>query len=111
MSEIAENQRSARSTDEIILAMSGLVLHSRSTMKRTTIRDFRNHYSRVLKWVAAGEEVEVTRRGIVVAKVIPAAPSTKRVAWAKSAAWNRPLWSKPLTDRQRDAVLAESQGI
>ena len=45
-------------------------------MKSTTVRELRNNYSRVLKWVSKGEEVEVTRRGKVVAKVIPPMPAS-----------------------------------
>ncbi|MDB6128455.1 MAG: Antitoxin [Verrucomicrobia bacterium] len=79
-------------------------------MKTATIREFRNHYSRVLKWVAGGEEVEITRHGTVVAKVVPAATPPAKVDWTRSAALNRPAWSKALSNRERDAILAESQG-
>jgi prevent-host-death family protein len=80
-------------------------------MKSTTVRELRNNYSKVLKWVAKGEEVEVTRRGKVVAKVIPPLPSLpSKVDWTKSAALNRKPWSTTLTSRQSAAILAESQG-
>lgn len=80
-------------------------------MKSTTVRELRNNYSKVLKWVAKGEEVEVTRRGKVVAKVIPpeGAKITK-VDWAQSAALTRPAWSTALTNQQSAAILADSQG-
>lgn len=82
-----------------------------SHMKTTTVRELRNNYSKVLQWVAKGEEVEVTRRGKVVAKVIPPA-STKAttVDWTQSAALNRPAWSTALTSQQSAAILADSQG-
>ena len=80
-------------------------------MKSTTVRELRNNYSKVLKWVSKGEEVEVTRRGKVVAKVIPAVPSSpSEVDWSKSAALNRKAWSTGLTSDQSAAILAESQG-
>lgn len=80
-------------------------------MKSTTVRELRNNYSKVLKWVSKGEEVEVTRRGIVVAKVIPPAPvSPTEVDWSKSAALTRKPWSTRLTLDQSAAILAESQG-
>ncbi|MGH7945765.1 MAG: type II toxin-antitoxin system Phd/YefM family antitoxin, partial [Opitutaceae bacterium] len=64
-----------------------------------------------LKWVSKGEEVEVTRRGKVVAKVIPPVPaSPSEVDWTKSAALNREPWSTALTSDQSAAILAESQG-
>jgi prevent-host-death family protein len=80
-------------------------------MKSTTVRELRNNYSRVLTWVARGEEVEVTRRGKVVARVIPpVAVSPGDVDWSQSAALTRKSWSVTLTSDQSAAILAESQG-
>jgi prevent-host-death family protein len=80
-------------------------------MKSTTVRELRNNYSKVLKWVSKGEEVEVTRRGKVVAKVIPPPPThPSAVDWSRSAALNRKPWSAPLTPDQSAAILVESQG-
>lgn len=80
-------------------------------MKSTTVRELRNNYSKVLKWVSKGEEVEVTRRGKVVAKVIPPVlAGSSEVDWTKSAALNRKPWSAALASDQSAAILAESQG-
>ena len=82
-----------------------------SHMKTTTVRELRNNYSQVLKWVAKGEEVDVTRRGKIVAKVVP--PSLAKAAqvdWSQSAALNRPAWSITLTAAESGALLADSQG-
>jgi prevent-host-death family protein len=80
-------------------------------MKSTTVRELRNNYAKVLRWVAKGEEVEVTRRGKVVAKVIPPVLSSRsEVDWSKSAALNRKPWSRVLTSEQSAAVLADSRG-
>lgn len=80
-------------------------------MKTTSVRELRNNYAQVLKWVGKGEEVEVTRRGKVVAKVVPVIPAkAKNVDWAESAAHNRPTWPKVLTAKESAGVLAESQG-
>jgi prevent-host-death family protein len=80
-------------------------------MKSTTVRELRNNYSKVLQWVSNGEEVEVTRRGKVVAKVVPPVPAhSAEVDWSKSAAFNRKPWTKSLTAEESAAVLADSQG-
>jgi prevent-host-death family protein len=57
-------------------------------MKRATVRDLRNHYSRLLAWVSAGEEITITQRGKPVARLMPAlAPSAMgAVDWNQSAA-------------------------
>jgi prevent-host-death family protein len=80
-------------------------------MKTTTVRELRNNYSKVLQWVSKGEEVEVTRRGKIVAKVVPpTSAKATRIDWAQSAAFNRPAWSKTLTAKKSAAILADSQG-
>jgi len=80
-------------------------------MRSTTVRELRNNYSKVLEWVAAGDEVEVTRRGKIVAKVVPVSPSLRRkVDWSKSAALNRQPWAKTLTLEQKNGLLADSRG-
>ena len=53
----------------------------------------------------------MTRRGKVVAKVVPPVPASPlAVDWTKSAALNRKPWSTALTSVQSAAILAESQG-
>ncbi len=88
-----------------------MMCYTLSHMKTTTVRELRNNYAQVMKWVGKGEEVEVTRRGKVVAKVVPAvAAKVTAVDWTLSAAHNRPAWSRALTAKESAAVLAESQG-
>ena len=40
-------------------------------MKTATTREVQHHFSKVLDWVEAGEEVIVTRRGEDVALIVP----------------------------------------
>ena len=80
-------------------------------MKTTTVRELRNNYSKVLKWVSKGEEVEVTRRGKAVAKVVPVASvNPTRVDWAQSAALKILPWTATLSEVETKAILSESQG-
>jgi prevent-host-death family protein len=79
-------------------------------MKTATVRELRNNYTRVLGWVAKGEVVEVTRRGKVVAKVIPPIGPATQVDWTASAALTRPAWANTLTAKASAALLADSQG-
>jgi prevent-host-death family protein len=79
-------------------------------MKTTTVRELRNNYARVLKWVSSGQEVQVTRRGKVVAKVVPPAGASLKLDWTRSAALNRPELSRTLGAKESASVLAESQG-
>ncbi|PTY01226.1 type II toxin-antitoxin system prevent-host-death family antitoxin [Opitutus sp. ER46] len=80
-------------------------------MKTASVRELRNNYAEILRWVGAGEEVQVTRRGQIVARVVP--PTMKvpqTVDWSRSAALTRAPWTRHLTAEQSASILAESQG-
>lgn len=40
-------------------------------MKTATVADLRNHFPKIAAWIAAGEEVKVTRRGKTLARLVP----------------------------------------
>jgi prevent-host-death family protein len=94
------------------LARAVIVLHDCSTMKTTTVRELRNNYAKVLRWVSAGEEVHVTRRGRIVARVVPPQPvSPRKLDWKESAAFKHPGWLHKLHAADSAAVLADSQPV
>ena len=56
-------------------------------MKTATVRQLRNQYRELLGWVAAGEEVTISQRGKVIARLVPQSTETsKRTDWVRSAA-------------------------
>jgi len=81
-------------------------------MKTATVRELRNNYSKILRWIGSGEEVQVTRRGTPIAKVVPVeekAPAN--LDWSKSAALTRKPWARTLSADESAAMLAENQGF
>ena len=71
-------------------------------MKTASVRDLRNHYTSVLNWIKAGEDVLITNRGVVIARLIPeTAASAETVDWANSP--------EVLRDRSQDPVLSAEQ--
>ncbi len=59
-------------------------------MKTATIRDLRDRYTSLLRWLRAGEEIVITRRGKAVAKLVPMGPdSSGPVDWSASPALTR----------------------
>ncbi len=77
-------------------------LHFCATMKMATVRDLRNRYTSVLRWVSAGEDVLITQRGIVIARLSPETAQTAQVVdWASSP--------EVLRDRSGDHVLSAEQ--
>lgn len=40
-------------------------------MKTATVRDLRNNFARVSRWLEAGEKVEITKRGVLLGTITP----------------------------------------
>jgi prevent-host-death family protein len=71
-------------------------------MRTATVRDLRNHYTSLLRWISAGEEILITQKGVVIARLVPAsAQSAQIVNWADSPEVRR--------DRSRDTILSAKQ--
>jgi len=77
-------------------------------MKTASVQQLPERWPEILRWVAAGEEVEVTQQDKVIAKVVPAAPALAPqpdfLARAK-AIWGEQPTGKPLSE-----VVAEARG-
>jgi prevent-host-death family protein len=76
----------------------------------TTVRDLRNNYAQLLRRVAAGQEVTITRRGRIVARLVPAGDESPPVDWTQSAARRRPRPGRPRGAARREKVLTEGSG-
>jgi antitoxin (DNA-binding transcriptional repressor) of toxin-antitoxin stability system len=76
-------------------------------MKTATVRDLRNHFADVAKWIEVGEAVTITRNGAVFATLAPARRAQPRkIDWAArlkkfppvgkglSKAATRALWAR-----------------
>jgi prevent-host-death family protein len=73
-------------------------------MKTATVRDLRNHYTSLLGWVKAGEEVLITQSGKPVARLIPEKPpEPAKVNWADSPAVTR--------DRSSEKILTAQESL
>jgi antitoxin (DNA-binding transcriptional repressor) of toxin-antitoxin stability system len=81
-------------------------------MKTVTVRDLRNRYLELLRWLEAGEEIVIKRRGHVVAHLVPPAVSlSAKVDWTKSAAVRRDRrGDRVLSAKESAVLLRESQG-
>lgn len=56
---------------------SKAVIHICLTMKTATIRDLRNSFPTVAKWIEEGECVEITKSGKPFARLAPIPPETQ----------------------------------
>ena len=72
-------------------------------MKTATVQQLPQKWAQILEWVAAGEEVELTEKDKVVAKVVPAM-RPDFLSRAKSI-WGEQPAGKPLSE-----LVAEGRG-
>jgi prevent-host-death family protein len=81
-------------------------------MKTATVRDLRNHYTLLLEWLAAGEEILITQRGKSIGRLIPEPVSgNRRVDWSASMAVRRDRsGERTLTAKESTQIIREAGG-
>ena len=81
-------------------------------MRTATVRDLRNRYASLLSWIGAGEEIVITQRGKVIARLIPEREeNVQKVDWTQSPAIKRDRTnSRVLTATESRDLLHESSG-
>ena len=72
-------------------------------MKTATVRDLRNNFAEVSKWIEHGEQVSITRNGAAFATLVPAEVSKPaKVDWKARFAKRKPVgkgMSKEATEK------------
>jgi antitoxin (DNA-binding transcriptional repressor) of toxin-antitoxin stability system len=81
-------------------------------MKTATVRDLRNRYTSLLRWISAGEEILITQHGVVIARLSPETAETARlVNWADAPEVRRDRSHDPiLSAAQSEALIADAGG-
>jgi antitoxin (DNA-binding transcriptional repressor) of toxin-antitoxin stability system len=80
-------------------------------MKTATVRDVQHHFGKVLAWVEGGEEVQITRRSKLVARLVPSGPANPApVSLPDFAARARAIWgAQPKGRSLSKTILAERE--
>jgi prevent-host-death family protein len=64
-------------------------------MKTATVRELRNNFASLAKWIERGEQITITRNGEDLAMLSPAAPKKpSKVDWAARFAKYKPVGRK-----------------
>jgi len=80
-------------------------------MRTATVRDLRNHYTSLLSWVSAGEEIVITQRGKPVARLIPEKPAEpNKVNWAEAPEVTRDRSGERLLTAEESLALIHEAG-
>jgi len=73
-------------------------------MRTATVRDLSNHYTSLLGWISAGEEIVITQRGKPVARLIPEKPAPPgTVDWSEAPEITR--------DRTGERMLSAEESL
>jgi len=75
-------------------------------MKTASVQQVQQQWPEILRWVAAGEEVQVTQRDQVVARVVPAQP----VATPDFLARAKAVWGEPPPGKALSTIVSEARG-
>lgn len=77
-------------------------------MKTASIQQVPERWAEILRWVAAGKEVQVIQQDKVIARVVPAA--TSPVPHPDFLARARAIWGEQPPGKPLSAVVAEARG-
>lgn len=80
-------------------------------MKTATVRDLRNRYTGILRWIASGEVVQITQRGKAVARLVPEVPGSRAdIDWNQSSAIQRDRTREKQLDSAESSKLIREAG-
>jgi antitoxin (DNA-binding transcriptional repressor) of toxin-antitoxin stability system len=79
-------------------------------MKTATVREMRHDFGRVLSWIEEGEQVEITKRKRVVARLVPVKAQPRKVEWPDFAARRRKLFPNGVKGKPVSEIIDEGRG-
>lgn len=65
------------------------------------VHEAKTHLSKLLEEVEDGSSVEITNRGRVVARLVPAQPRRPNLGWARGRGWIADDFDAPLSDEEQ----------
>ena len=74
-------------------------------MKTATVRDLRNHFSRIAKWLKNGDEVVITMRGKTIGRIVPERLPQSKIAMPDFAARITREYPHPQIPPEESAAL------
>ena len=91
--------RGAKGKDWLSASVGSIIL---ITVRTATVRDLQRKFLMLSRWIENGEEIEITRRGRLIARLVP--PSSGRKGNVK-----KPDIMKRLRDIYGDFVMPEEE--
>ena len=80
-----------------------------ANMKTASVRKVQHHLSEVLRWVERGQEVIITRRNRIVARMVPAGGSSNPVEWPNFLERARKTWGSRPRGKPVSRIIIEER--
>ena len=79
-------------------------------MKTASVREVQHNLAAVLDMVSRGQEIAVTKRGRVIARIVPARDTRKAIAWPDAAVRMKRLGPGANRGTPASAIITETRG-
>lgn len=79
-------------------------------MKQASVRQLQHHLSGVIRWVDHGEEVKITRRNRVIARIVPDRPLPKALLWPNFVQRAHGIFKHPKGKPLSEIILEDREG-
>ena len=80
-----------------------------ANMKTASVRKVQHHLSEVLRWIERGQEVNITRRNRIVARMIPAGHGRSPVEWPNFLERAQMTWGKRPQGKPLSRIIIEER--
>ncbi len=80
-----------------------------ANMKTANVRKVQHHLSEVLRWIEAGQEVAITRRNRIVARMIPASAPRHPVKLPDFVKRAKSIWGNRLKGKPVSHIIIEDR--
>ena len=81
-----------------------------SNMKTATVRHVQHNFAAVLEAVRKGQEIAITQRGTIVARIVPARKAKGPITWPDSAARMKRLGPRAAAGTPASQIVREMRG-
>jgi len=81
-----------------------------SYMKTASVRELQHNLAAMLEMVSRGQEIAVTKRGRVIARIVPARKATGPVEWPDSVSRMKRLGKDAARGTPASRILREIRG-
>lgn len=79
-------------------------------MKTASVRDIRHDFGRILGWIEEGEQVEITKRRHVVARLVPVKPKARKMEWPDFQARLKKTFPNGIKGKPVSEIVDEGRG-